>query len=207
MSKEFIEEVEEELRKEQVMKIWKSYGNIIIGSILGLIVVIAAYMAWDFHQERKQIEESTKFYQALMFMAEGDEDKAKSKFHSVIETTKSGYDALAKLHLHAMGENLDPAIADDKDVPTHFKEIVLLGQAIKSIDDDTYAEYYEQVREISEKAGPWSSNAAEIRALMEIKRNQVQNAIQIFNILKDDKAASQGVRQRAAAMLEFLRTS
>ena len=41
-----LREIQEDLRRERLEKLWKRYGSVLIGAALAIVVAVAAYQAW-----------------------------------------------------------------------------------------------------------------------------------------------------------------
>ena len=46
-------EVDEEVRQDQLKKIWTRYGNLIVGVCVALIAVVAGIKGWQYWQVRQ----------------------------------------------------------------------------------------------------------------------------------------------------------
>ena len=107
-------EVDEELRREQMAKIWQQYGTYIIG-VAGLIVVGVGGWKWLEGRRVAQIEAaSIKYDAATQLAAEGKADGAQAALTAIAKSGADGYGLLAKLRLAAVAVNAgktDEAVA------------------------------------------------------------------------------------------------
>ena len=66
-----IQEVDEELRRDQYQQLWKRYGNFVIAAVLGMILVVAGYQGWQTWQAKQRQDEAAKYAIAQALAAQG----------------------------------------------------------------------------------------------------------------------------------------
>ena len=76
---DIFDEVSEELKQDQLIKLWKKYSKLIIILILLIIISLVSYQAYVIWNKKKIEEISEQYFQAL----EKLEDKNYSKSHSL----------------------------------------------------------------------------------------------------------------------------
>ena len=92
---DIFDEVSEELKQDQLIKLWKKYSKLIIIVFLFIIISLVSYQAYDIWNKKKIEAISEQYFQAL----ENLEDKNYSKSHSLFlnnsQNHKSGYSILS----------------------------------------------------------------------------------------------------------------
>src|SRR5262245_15140187 len=73
-SDEFIREVDEAVRQEQWLKLWKQYGSYMVAAALAVVVGSAAAMGWRTWQENQRLDDARRYAAAQQLLRE---DKAK----------------------------------------------------------------------------------------------------------------------------------
>ena len=68
-------EVDEEVRKEQIAKIWKRYGNVFVGLSIGIVVAVAGLKGWQYWQ-RVQAEKAGSAYFAAATLQQDQESES-----------------------------------------------------------------------------------------------------------------------------------
>ena len=76
---DIFDEVSEELKQDQLIKLWKKYSKLIIILILFIIISLVSYQAYVIWNKKKIEAISEQYFQAL----ENLEDKNFSKSHSL----------------------------------------------------------------------------------------------------------------------------
>ena len=68
-SDEFIREVDEAVRQDRWLKLWKQYGSLYDGGRLALVIGIAAGVGWRAWQENQRQDEAERYMAAISFCA------------------------------------------------------------------------------------------------------------------------------------------
>ena len=67
---EFIREVDEEYRRDQVAKIWQRYNGVIIGAAILLVVAVGGWRYWEHVQETRSQAAAVRYEDALRLSRE-----------------------------------------------------------------------------------------------------------------------------------------
>ncbi|MBV8535950.1 MAG: tetratricopeptide repeat protein, partial [Alphaproteobacteria bacterium] len=90
-------EVDEDLRRDRALKLWKQYGNYVIAAAVAVVAATAGYVAWQDYS-RKQAEGAAAQYVAALDEAKsGNAAQAGKALTSIAATGRAGYTALARL--------------------------------------------------------------------------------------------------------------
>src|SRR5258708_37882091 len=63
-------EVDEEVRREQLKKLWERYGNYVVAAVILVVAAVAAWRGYDYWQIRKAAETGAAYHAAAR-LAEG----------------------------------------------------------------------------------------------------------------------------------------
>ena len=69
-------EVDEEVRREQLKKLWERYGNYVIAAVILVIAAVAAWRGYDYWQIRKAAETGAAYDAAARLAEEGKHGEA-----------------------------------------------------------------------------------------------------------------------------------
>lgn len=61
---DFFHEIEEDLRRDQAMALWKKYGNLVIGAALLLVLAVAGQWGWTKYTTNQRLQASADFLAA-----------------------------------------------------------------------------------------------------------------------------------------------
>jgi len=205
-----IKEVDEELRQEQLSKVWKKYANLIAAAAIAVVLSVAGWQAWHAWQAKQVLASSQRFSDAIHLAEQGKLDEAAAGLGKLSIDGTAGYRVLAALRLAALREQAGDAagaaasyrgIAEKNGVDVVYRNLAMLKAAYLSLDSGDANQIAASVEPLSQEVSPWRYSAREILGLAALKQGETAKAIGIFKKLADDAAAPQGVRSRAAEML------
>lgn len=205
-------EVEEELRQEKLQKIWKQYGDYIIGGISVILLAVAGWQYWSHYQANKMAEASTAFQTAHMAAAGNDIKGALSQFDK-LKDAPGGYAELAALSnantLAAAGKTQD-AIAAYKAFADKYKDTLTDTARMRAgwlmAETAKIADLSAMLKPVADKAGGFGPVAREILAYGYYRNGDLKEAQKRFETLAQDAQAPQSVTQRANAMANFIKS-
>ena len=207
-----IREVDEDLRREQIHRLWQRYGKFAIAGALAVVLAVAGYQAWQAWQERQHQAEAARFAAAQDLIAQGKTADAEAALTALAADGHSGFAVAALMRrgqlLASHGEIAAAAATYDAIVsssaPAVFRDLALLKAAFLTLDTADPAQLEARVGALATASNPWHYTATELLALIAQKRGDVSTATAHYKQLADDLGAPQGIRARAAEMLAAL---
>jgi len=206
-------EVDEDLRRDRAVELWKRYGNYALVLALALVIGTGAYMAWRDYERRQAIEAGGQFFAAAELAAQGNAQAAAQSFDTLARDASGGYAALARLRAAALTAQTDDpaaaeaayrAIVDDSGAGLAVRNAASLLAALHALERTDPAELQRQLAALQVEGGPWRYSAIEFSALAAARAGDAQKARDLYIRLADDPAAPPGLRARAAEMLAAL---
>jgi hypothetical protein len=104
-------EVDEEVRREQLKKLWERYGNLLIAMCVLIVASVAGWRAYDHYQAKQAAEAGAAFQAATALAAEGKNKEAEEAFAKLATTGTASYRMLAKFREAAETARRDPEAA------------------------------------------------------------------------------------------------
>src|SRR6266849_10918396 len=101
-------EVDEEVRREQLKKLWERYGNYVVAAVILVIAAVAAWRGYDYWQIRKAAETGAAYDAAARLAEEGKHGEAEAAFAKIVADGTAGYRVLARLREAAEIAGRDP---------------------------------------------------------------------------------------------------
>ena len=80
---EFIREVDEEYRRDQVAQIWKRYNGVIIGAAILLVAAVGGWRYWEHCQETRSQAAAVRYEDALQLSREDKSKDAEAALESL----------------------------------------------------------------------------------------------------------------------------
>jgi hypothetical protein len=103
MSNETIfSEVDEELRRERMRKLWRQFGPYIIGAAVAVVIAVGLNEGWQWWQNSNAARSSDQFYAALELAEAGDVAGAQTALDGVVASGSGNYPLLAQFRKAAL---------------------------------------------------------------------------------------------------------
>ena len=90
-------EVDEEVRRQQLIKLWERFGSLMIGAVVLLIVAVAGWRVYEWREMKRAAEAGTAFEAAMTLSEQGKPAEAEAAFAKLAADGTGSYRALAKL--------------------------------------------------------------------------------------------------------------
>src|SRR5262245_8351159 len=78
-------EIDEELRRDNLLKLWREYGKYIIALVVLVLLIAGGIVAWRDHQATERRAQGGRFASALALAREGKDADAAKLFARVAE--------------------------------------------------------------------------------------------------------------------------
>ena len=208
---DIFQEVEEDVRRERAMALYKRYGPAVLGLAVALVVGVAAWKGWESYELSQREKASRRLDTALL---EGQSDKAKliPALEGVAGDATAPYDGLARLRLaQAKADAGDKAgaaamfgMAGASFSQPEMRDLGLLLAVIQRFDTAPPDELRRSLEELAGPDRPLRLSARELLAALALRSNEPDRARDILKSLVADPASPQALRQRASDMLSSL---
>ena len=94
-------EVDEDLRREQLKKLWDRYGSYVIGLAILIVVATAGYRFWQYWQDSQAQASGERFVAALKLGDQGKHQEAIAALTDLTRDGSGGYPVLAGFRVAA----------------------------------------------------------------------------------------------------------
>ncbi len=209
---EIFREVDEDLKHERYVKLWRRYGSYVIGVAVGIVLTTAAHVGWREYHESQQLAQGNRFARAMELATEGQNREAAAAFADLAGWAAPGYATLARFKeaaVRARQGDLGGAVAiydelADSAVTKTFRDLAVVLAVAYSLDGGDPAKLSERLAPVAAADNPWRYSALELTALLARRTGDVDREREIFTRLSEDPAAPEGIRTRAGEMLRIL---
>jgi len=210
---DIFQEVDEDLKQERYLKLWRKYGAYVVGAAVALVLGTASIVGWREYQAAQRAEEGGRYEAALTLARYGKSEQALAAFAALGADSGAGYVALAGLQeaaLKAKEGDMAGAVAvyerltADASVDGVLRDMATLLAVLYSLDSGDPAALAARLAPLTTDSNPWRFSALELRGLLALKSGDVQAARAVFTRLVDDPAAPPAVRQRAGETLQIV---
>ncbi len=209
----FFREVEEDYRRDQTAKFFKTYGAYLIA---GAFVILAIVGGYKYEQQRRAADAATggdALSNAMNLSEAGNQDEAEKALATLAGNGPGAYRVLARLHAAAESvakKQLESAlqdyrgVANDEAAPPALRDFARIQIAALSVDKESYEFLARQLEAFRSGTSEWRFAAKEILGLAAYKDGKKDEAEQLYREIMSDGEAPPGMRQRAQVMLALL---
>jgi hypothetical protein len=207
---DIFQEVDEEVRREQLKKLWDRYGNYVVAVVVLIVAGVAAWRGWDHWQAKRAAEVGAQFDAALLLSEQGKNAEAEAIFARVAAEGTASYRVLARLQEASQLGRRDPkaavaaydALAADTSAPRMLRDLAGVRAALLLVDSAALGEMTQRLEPLATADGPFRYTAREVLALSAYRAGDAAASKRWFDAITTDAEAPQGLRAR----IEVLRT-
>ncbi len=212
---DFINEVEEELRKDDYNKLLKKYGPA-IAAVIAIIIAGTAFLEWrKSSDDRMARAASSSYVSASDLASDGQADRAVSSFVALSEKAPSGYAGLSLMRAAAVElEGGDSAKAIDlydqaakKFKLARHKDLASLKAAYILSDEGAYADVQARLDSLTKKDAPYEFLARELAGFVAYQTGDMDTARQEFTYLESIPGVPPSIAERAGQFLTLVPAS
>lgn len=207
-----LREVDEELRRDRMRKLWRQGAPFIIGAAVAVVLLVAGYEGWNWYHEGNAAKSADQFYAAAQIAEGADFDAAKKALDDVIAQGSGAYPALAQFReasLLAQNGQIDEAVAAYDSLATtlgntHLRELALVMAGNLLIDGGDVAAVEQRVGGSITPDSPLRNAAREVLGLAQYKGGQLDAAMASFQAVVDDPLAGRDLVGRVQIYIQQL---
>lgn len=205
-----LREVDEELRREQMEKLWKRYNGLILGGAALIIAGVAGYKYLEGRRMSAAEAAGAAFNAAVKLADENKTDDAVKAFEEIAKTGPRGYASLAKLHvagaLAKSGKQAEAvtayeSLANDGSADQLLKSFAQLQAATLRMGDADFTEMQNRLNSLTGEQSPFKVSARELLGFAAFKAGKNDEARKLLEPLLIDPAASQGIQDRIKVVM------
>lgn len=210
---QFIREVDEELRRDQLKQLWDRFGTLFIAVCVGVVAIVAGYNGWVWWQEKQAAEAGDRYLAALQSIDREDTAKARNALEEIAGSGPDGYAILARLRAAALAAQSGDtstamtsfdAIADDSGADRTIRDLARLRAALIALDTGDLDGAESRVEVLAKAGNPWRHAAREIYGTAAYARGDLKAARERFATIQSDEEAPPDARGRAGLMLSLI---
>jgi hypothetical protein len=210
VSDDLIREINEDISRERFKAIWKKYGKIISNVVIGVLVVVAAYVGWQRYTQHNQEKDGLQFSQAMELVKTESFPGAVDKLSALVKDGSKGYALLSRFELAEIKlkqkENnaalaiYDEIIADNKNERI-FRDLAKLYKVYFTFESSDVKDVMLQLGDLLKENNAWRYSALELAALASQKSGDVAKSVEYLKMIIDGESAPSGIKKRANEML------
>jgi len=201
-------EVDEEVRRERLQKLWDRYSIYLIALAVLIIAVIGAWRGYEWWLAKQAAEAGAKFEAALTLSDQGKHAEAEAAFAAIAAEAPVGYRVLARFRAAAELARTKPAdavkdyeqIAADASLSETLQDLAALRAGILLVDSASFAEMRKRLDPLAAPGRTFRSSAREMLALSAWHNHDVTAARHYIDMMATDAETPPGARARAEVL-------
>jgi hypothetical protein len=207
------QEIEEELRREQLLKLWDKYGVYALGVVLAVVIGVGGWKYFQHQQTEANEGASTQYIIALNDLGGKRVLEGQKGLEALAADAPAGYAALARLRLASQqgadGNILDAlkgyeGVANDEAVDPMLRDFARLQIAMLKFDTALFSELRNQISSLTSDRNPWRYSARELLGMGAMKAGLGVEARSHFSRLLADSTTPPSIAERARMMVALL---
>ncbi len=197
-------EVDEEVRRDRLKKLWERYSLYIIALIVLLVAGVGAWRGYEYWMAQKVAQASAQFEEAAALGEQGKHAEAEVAFDKIAADAPSGYRTLAKLRVAAELSQRDPkaavaaydALAADRSLDATLRDLATLRAGLLLVDTAPLSDMRQRLEPLAEPNRAFRHTARELLALSAWRNNDTGAARRYIDMVSGDAATPASTRSR-----------
>ena len=212
MSEEFVREVDEDIKEEKRIKLWKKMLPYVVSASLGIIIFTSGFVFWDNYTKNLNQQLGDDFTAAVQLANEEDLDASIIALNRIVDEGSDGYVTLAKMKKASLliksGElELGLNIYLDLErnaVDQSFRDIASILYVLNSMDTEDPQVLLDKINKL-ESSQIWKSSALEMKGFLKLKQNKIEEARKVFESILNLPSTPSSLATRAKNMIDYLK--
>jgi hypothetical protein len=209
---ELFDEVDEEVRRDQLKKLWDQYSIYIIALALLIIAGVGGWRGYQYLEAKKAAEAGAAFDKAVELAEANKHAEAEAAFADLAARAPYGYRTLARLRMAGEVANRDPQaaakmfdeIAADRSVGTAEQDLARIRAAQLLLDSTTYPNILQRLEPATAPSSTFRHTARELLALSAWRANDATATRKWLDLIANDGETPPSLRSRAEALQALL---
>jgi hypothetical protein len=209
---ELFDEVDEDVRREQLKKLWDRYSIYIIAGALLIVAAVGGWRGYEYLEAKKAAEAGAAFDAAVELSEQNKHAEAEAAFTKLAATAPSGYRMLARLRAAAEVASRDPQaavkmyddISADRSVGAAEQDLAKIRAAGLLLETATYPNMLQRLEAAATPTATFRHSARELLALSAWRANDTAATRQWLDMIANDGETPSGLRSRAEALQALL---
>ena len=212
---DIFDEVSEDLRQDQIIKVWKKYSKFIIGFVILIVISVFGYQGYNSWNKNQLNEKSEAFFNALEKLDDKKFQESIKLFLNIPLKDEDGYSMLSNFGLaesHFKSNEIEKMILnyqdiyDSKNVDDYYQYLARFLSVMKD-NKSSYQQLQNRLKPILNSPNKLQTLAAELEILLFIKFDMIKEAKVSLKTLLDRKGISLEQKNRLILISKVYETN
>jgi hypothetical protein len=209
---ELFDEVDEEVRRDQLKKLWDRYSLYIVAMAILIVAGVGGWRGYEYLEAKKAAEAGAAFDRAIELSEQNKHAEAEAAFAALAAKAPSGYRTLSRLRQAGEVASRDPQgaakmyddIAADRSVGATEQDLARIRAAQLLLDSTSYQNMQQRLEPATAATSTFRHTARELLALSAWRANDATAARQWLDLIANDGETPPSLRSRAEALQALL---
>jgi hypothetical protein len=209
---ELFDEVDEDVRRDQLKKLWDQYSIYIVAAALLIIASVGGWRGYQYLEAKKAAEAGAAFDKAVELSDANKHSEAEAAFADLAAKAPAGYRVLARLRTATEVASRDQQaaakmfdeIAADSSVGAAEQDLARIRAAQLLLEGSTYPDMKQRLDSAAAPGATFRHTARELLALSAWRANDAAATRQWLDLIANDGDTPSSLRSRAEALQALL---
>lgn len=197
-------EVDEEVRRDQLKRLWERYSIYIVALAILIVAGIGGWRGYEYYVGKKAAAAGAAFESAVTLNEQGKHAEAEAAFAKVVTEAPDGYRVLARFRAASALAQAKPAdavkayddIAADKSVGQTWQDLAGVRAGLLLVDTAPLADLRRRLDPLAEPGRTFRHTARELLALSAWRNHDAATAKRYIDMIAGDGETPPGARAR-----------
>jgi len=197
-------EVDEEVRRERLQKLWERYSFHIIALAVLIVAAIGGWRGYEWYIGKQAAAAGAQFEAAVTLSEAGKTAEAEEAFNKLAAQAPAGYRVLARFRAAAELTKAKPedaakaydALAADPSLGTTLQDLATVRAAMLRLDGATLPAMQKELEPLAEPTRAFRHSARELLALSAWKHQDYATAKKYIDLINNDPESPPLMRTR-----------
>lgn len=197
-------EVDEEVRRDQLKKLWDRYSIYIVGLCVLIVAGIGGWRGYEYYVGKKAAVAGAAFENAVVLNEQGKYAEAEAAFAKVAAESPAGYNTLSRFRAAAALAQTKPvdavkaydALVADASIGQTWQDLAGVRAGLLLVDNATLADMQKRLDPLAEPSRTFRHTAREVLALSAWRNHDTAAAKRYIDMMTGDGETPPGARAR-----------
>jgi hypothetical protein len=197
-------EVDEEVRREQLKRLWERYSIYIVALAILIVAGVGGWRGYEYYTAKKAAAAGNQFENAVTLAEQGKQSEAEAGFAKVVADAPDGYRVLARFRAAALTAQSKPAdavkaydaITADGSAGQTWQDLAAVRAGLLLVDTAPLADMRKRLDPIAEPGRTFRHTARELMALSAWRNHDAATAHRYIDMIAADGETPPGTRGR-----------
>jgi hypothetical protein len=205
-------EVDEEVRRERLARIWQRYSGLIIAACVLVVAGVGGWRGYEWYVARQSAAAGVRFEAAVTLAEQGKAAEAQAAFAKIAADAPAGYRTLALFRAAAQVAKTNKAeavkaydaLASDPSLTPLWQDLAAIRAGLLSVDTASLADMQRRLEPLADSSRVYRHSARDLLALSAWRAKDMTAAKKYLDMIAGDAETPPGIRSRADVLAALM---